>query len=216
MTRSFLSSLHFLRNAVRGVLHFAHRLSTTEKRGGPNFQCTKTDGLSSRISLLQMSHFVIIMVSSCRLLHSFCIIHRKTQLESLASSNHVMDSLRAMAVRREGCFQRRIECFMTSLGLVFVNEFIPQLNARKESFPISARDFRCKIHAERCREALTVASGNFLIAVQDQDAIDIGSVFDKKLQIPLAGADELRISAEIRKWYGKPTLGFAENPEELI
>jgi hypothetical protein len=151
-----------------------------------------------------------------RLLYSFCSIHGETQPEPLASSDHVMDSLRVTAVRCEGCFQRRIKCFVASRGLVFVNEFISPLNARKESFPISARDFRRKVHAEYCREALTVASGNFLIAVKDQDAIDIGSIFDKKLQIPLAGADELCISAEIRKRYGKPTLGFAKNPEELV
>lgn len=127
-----------------------------------------------------------------------------------------MDGLRVVAVGYEGFFQGCVEYIVTCLGLVFVNEFVPPIDTREERVAVGVRERGRRVHAEHHREALAVAAGHFLIPFEDQDAIDIRGVFHEKLQVPLAGADELRIPAELRKRYGKPALGFIENPEELV
>jgi hypothetical protein len=105
---------------------------------------------------------------------------------------------------------------MARLGLIFVNEFVPPIDAREERFAVGPGELGSDRHGEYGGEALTVASRNSVVALQDQDAVDVRGVLHEKLEIPLTGADEFRILAEILKRYGKPTLGLVENSEELV
>jgi hypothetical protein len=127
-----------------------------------------------------------------------------------------MDRLSEMAVGYEGFFEGRIKYFVARLRLIFVNQFVPPIDAREERFTIGRGEFGTDLHREYQGETLTITSGNFLVALQDQDAVDVRRVFHEKLKIPLAGANKFSILAEIHKRYSKPTLGLVENSEELV
>ena len=125
-------------------------------------------------------------------------------------------SLRVVAVGRERLFEGRVKYVAARMRLVFVDKFVPPVDAFEERFPLVTGERGCDLHAEHHSEALAVASGDFLAGIQDQESVDIGGVFHEKLQIPLARADEFGIPAEIRDGYIKPPLGLPENLEELV
>ena len=49
-----------------------------------------------------------------------------------------MHGLRVVAVRYKGFFQGCVEDMVARLGRVFVDEFVPPVDAREERFPVGA------------------------------------------------------------------------------